>query len=221
VTIEVTSPRCELLVSRLALFDEPTQGLTSASLVAAFVSDEACFSEIARTPAVRLFELKGSSGRARVVEGLQVLSDDESVRRALARPAVAQLDLGRVALATREDAAAVSWTAPGRASRPSDLSAEGGRLAVSAEGPGLLVLAESWDPGWSASVDGQPARVLRVNYAQMGVVLQAGAHRVRLRHRPRGLDAGLLLAAATLAGLGFSIWREARAAARHAGPRES
>jgi hypothetical protein len=221
VTIEMTSPRCELLVSRLALFDQPTQTLTGASLVAAFVSDAACFSETARTPAVRLFELKRPSGRARVVEELRVLSDDEAVRRALARPAAEQFDLGRVALATRKDAVAASWPRSGPVSRPSDVSAEGGRLAVSAEGPGLLVLAESWDPGWSASVDGQPTRVLRVNYAQMGVVLHEGVHRVTLRHQPRGLASGLVLAAAALAALGFSIWRESRAKARAAGPRES
>src|SRR5262249_10939138 len=69
----------------------------------------------------------------------------------------------------------------------------GARLDVRAEGPGLLVVAESWDPGWSATVDDAPAPVLRVNDARMGVVLPAGTHFVALHHRARGLAAGLVL----------------------------
>jgi DNA processing protein len=69
--------------------------------------------------------------------------------------------------------------------------ATGGRLVVRAEGPGLLVVGEGYDAGFSAKVDGRPARVLRVNGDRMGVALGGGTHRVVLPHRARGLAAGI------------------------------
>jgi hypothetical protein len=214
VTIEGATARGQLLVSRLALFDEPTHALTSASLVAAFVSDTTCFSEAARTPAVRLFELSRSAGRAHVVAGLEVLQDDDAVRRALERPRAAGLDLSRVALATQQDATALALPGSTRSSPATAVSGEGNRLDVSAAGPGLLVVAESWDPGWTAQVDGRPSGVLRVNHAQIGIVLSDGPHSVSLRHRAQGITLGLVLAALALAGLMFSVWHERRAATR-------
>jgi uncharacterized membrane protein YfhO len=64
-------------------------------------------------------------------------------------------------------------------------------MELRAAGPGVLVVAEGWDPGWSAEVDGAPAAVLRVNHVQMAVPLSGGAHRVVLRYRPRGFVAAL------------------------------
>src|SRR6185295_4991444 len=50
-------------------------------------------------------------------------------------------------------------------------------VVVRAAGPGLLVVGEGYDPGFSARVDGAPAGVLRVNGDRLGVVLQDGTHR--------------------------------------------
>jgi len=86
--------------------------------------------------------------------------------------------------------------------------ARGGRLVVRAAGPGLLVLSEGWDPGWRAWVDRVEARPLRVNVDRLGVVLGEGTHRVVLRHRARGLQAGLALALAAAAGLGAIVARD-------------
>jgi uncharacterized membrane protein YfhO len=70
----------------------------------------------------------------------------------------------------------------------------GARLEVRAEGPGILVITEGWDAGWSAAVDGAAARILRVNGTHMAVVLAPGTHRIVLHHQARGLRAGVLLA---------------------------
>lgn len=50
--------------------------------------------------------------------------------------------------------------------------------------PGLLVVAESWHPGWSAQVDGQPAQPVQTNLNLIGVGLPPGEHQVRLRFSP-------------------------------------
>jgi len=66
------------------------------------------------------------------------------------------------------------------------------------EAPGLLVLADSFYPGWHATVDGAPAPILPANLLFRGVLLEAGAHRVRFEYRPRSVAIG---AAASLVGV--------------------
>jgi uncharacterized membrane protein YfhO len=83
---------------------------------------------------------------------------------------------------------------------------------VHAAGPGLLLLGEGFDPGFSARVDGRPAPVLRVNGDRIGIVLPDGTHRVALTHRARGLAAGLGLAALAAAALAGALVARPRSA---------
>jgi hypothetical protein len=74
---------------------------------------------------------------------------------------------------------------------------ETGRLELSARLPddAVLVVSESYEKGWRATVDGRPARIFRANAAFLGVRLTRGEHVVRFEYRPRGLVGGLALAA--------------------------
>jgi hypothetical protein len=59
-------------------------------------------------------------------------------------------------------------------------------VSVPASNPGgLLVLSDQWYPGWTATVDGKPAAILRGDVALRAVSLSPGAHRVRFRYEPR------------------------------------
>ena len=77
------------------------------------------------------------------------------------------------------------------------------RLQVEASRPALLVLADTYFPGWRASVDGTPAEILPVGGAVRGVRLPEGAHEVEFRYAPLSFSVGLLLAALAAALLGF------------------
>ena len=66
---------------------------------------------------------------------------------------------------------------------------------------GVLVLAVTWNEGWSATVDGVPAEILRINGVASGVALLPGAKKVEVRYRTPGLTAGV-----TLAGVGGVGW---------------
>ena len=66
----------------------------------------------------------------------------------------------------------------------------------------LLVFTDSWAPGWSATIDGAPVPVLRVNNAIRAVMAPAGEHSLVWHYRPRFL--GPLLALFAL-GLGTSF----------------
>jgi hypothetical protein len=88
-------------------------------------------------------------------------------------------------------------------------------LQVSAAVPSLLIVAEHFEAGWRALVDGVPAEVLQVDLCAQGLVLPAGAHLVELRFSPPYLGLGFLLAllcAAMLLLLDFRFRARARSA---------
>ncbi len=63
----------------------------------------------------------------------------------------------------------------------------------------VVTVAEGWYPDWRVSVDGRDQRLLRVNYAFLGVWVPAGRHRVVFRyHSPWyvGLGAGISIVTA-------------------------
>ena len=72
-----------------------------------------------------------------------------------------------------------------------------GRYEAEVETPGVgwLVLRENAYPGWSATVDEQPATLIRTNRFFLGLAVPPGRHKVRFEFRPTQLDVGLLLAA--------------------------
>jgi hypothetical protein len=72
------------------------------------------------------------------------------------------------------------------------------RLETTSSREALLVLADSHDPGWRASVDGAPVELKRANLAFRGVVVPAGSHRVELVYRPRALLLGLAVSLSAL-----------------------
>jgi hypothetical protein len=64
-------------------------------------------------------------------------------------------------------------------------------IEVTTEAPGLLVVADTWMPGWTADVDGRPAAILRGNHAQRVIALpDPGAHRIVLATRHPGWRGG-------------------------------
>ncbi len=58
---------------------------------------------------------------------------------------------------------------------------------------GLLVIADTYFPGWQAKVDGVAAAILEVNGAERGVVVEAGVHTVEMRYRPTSVITGAVL----------------------------
>ncbi len=74
------------------------------------------------------------------------------------------------------------------------------RLAIRAEMAcdGMVVLSDSFYPGWRARVDHQPAEIYEVNGAMRGVAVARGTHTVTMRYRPVSVYLG---AALTLLGI--------------------
>ena len=69
---------------------------------------------------------------------------------------------------------------------------------VSLNGSGILVLADSYYPGWKAYVDGTEQVIRRANLFFRAVRLASGNHTVEFRYEPRSLAIGLAVSVATL-----------------------
>ena len=110
---------------------------------------------------------------------------------------LAKIDIRREALC--EYALALP---PGKAGTAALTQHRAGQIAVKVccASPQLLVIAESYHPGWRCTIDGSPKRVYRVNGDFLGCVVEPGNSEVRLEFHPDSLFRGRLV---TLAGLGL------------------
>jgi hypothetical protein len=81
-------------------------------------------------------------------------------------------------------------------------------VETAAAAPALLVLADTYAPGWSATVDGVAARIVPTNFLFRGVAVPAGTHRVRFVYRPWTIPAGQAMSVVGLLALAL-LWRRA------------
>jgi hypothetical protein len=146
---------------------------------------------------LRVFRVPDAFPRARVVGGARIAGDDEGVD-VLLDPG---FDPAREVVLAAGEAAPPPTEVPGTAGVVDERS---DRVALEADlrTPAFVVLADSFDPGWRATLDGAPVPVLRANLAFRAVRVPAGRHRIEMVYRPRALLAGLAVSAvAVLAAL--------------------
>lgn len=63
---------------------------------------------------------------------------------------------------------------------------------------GLLFLSIPYAEGWSAVVDGEPAEIVSIQDALMGLRLGKGSHDISIRYTPAGFKEGLLISAVSV-----------------------
>jgi hypothetical protein len=85
-------------------------------------------------------------------------------------------------------------------------------LALQTPRAALLVLSETYYPGWKAWMDGRPTAIHPVDIALRGVVVPAGAHRLRMEFEPVifPVSLGVSLATAVLLVLSAFFIRRGR-----------
>ena len=82
-------------------------------------------------------------------------------------------------------------------------------IDVNAQQSGYLVLTDAYYPGWTATVDGQPAVIDRADLMFRAVEVPAGQHRVELRYQPQSFTIGLVISIGTVVIL-IGLWFIAR-----------
>ena len=71
-------------------------------------------------------------------------------------------------------------------------------LQTSSNRPGILVLSDSFYPGWKVFVDGVERKIIRANYFLRGVYLPEGKHQVIFRYSPASFRYGKTVTLCTL-----------------------
>lgn len=68
--------------------------------------------------------------------------------------------------------------------------------------PGLVILTDTYYPGWKAYVDGRQTKIYATDYAFRGVAVPSGNHEVVFKYEPASLRLGLVVCILAIAGLG-------------------
>jgi hypothetical protein len=92
------------------------------------------------------------------------------------------------------------------------------KVALQMETAGLVVLADLWDRGWRAYLNGKSIPIVRANHAIRGVAVPAGEGMLEFRYEPASFTWGLrlaTLATALLGGwVGMATWNRRSAQRR-------
>jgi Bacterial membrane protein YfhO len=74
-------------------------------------------------------------------------------------------------------------------------------VVVNAVSPQVLRLRLTDVPGWHASIDGRPLRLVRFNRVMLQAVIPGGRHTVELHYWPEAFSAGIVVAVLSVIGL--------------------
>jgi hypothetical protein len=157
-----------------------------------------------------LYQVRGYEPLVSVVPNFRVVSNGAD---ALRRDLRSDFDPGKEAVVQVDPGIDPSHAPPGRG-RIRQVSPEDIRISAFATAPSLVVIRNSFDNLWTATVDGHPRRLLAADYFLQAVPVPRGRHEVRLVYRDpkigRGLSSsGLAWLALALAAV-IGLWAERR-----------
>lgn len=67
------------------------------------------------------------------------------------------------------------------------------RISVDTPEPGMLVLSDTYYPGWEASVDGKTVHIFRANFTFRAIEVPAGLHDVVFTYEPESFKWGIII----------------------------
>jgi hypothetical protein len=174
------------------------------------IRDERRWRAVRMVPGGRIYENLRVLPRVRLVPRALVLESDEVLRaiRTSRLPDGTLFEPREMALVEEAvEMMAGPTAAANGAARIVEATSEHLTVETESTAEALLVVSDSYYPGWTAEVGGRPARVLRANYAQRGVKVPAGRHSVIFEYRPQSLRVGFGISALSFAALVFVVIR--------------
>ena len=153
---------------------------------------------------VRVYAMGDRFRRAWVVHDIEVIPDEEDAR---ARLSADDFDLRRAAVVAEPLDIPLGGTPDGSTAQVTAFGPNQITIEVDADDDGLLVLSELHYPGWRASLDDMPVRLVRANALLRGISVPEGHHTVQVWYAPPTACLGLVISALALAFIaGIGIW---------------
>ncbi len=190
VAVQYTAPEGQLHMRALSAID----GRAKASYLVSLTPDL----RIVHMGDVKTYENMANLPRGYLVHRLYPAGDEAA---ALARMRDPDFQWGTEAVVEADPTPAVAQP-PAEAPesvevidyRPEEIT-----MRVQAAAAGLVVLSDSYYPGWRAWLDGQEVSILRANQSQRGVAVGPGQHTLVFRYQPRSVTLGFGLSVFSLA----------------------
>ncbi len=139
-----------------------------------------------------IFEREGAPGMASFVPNAVFINDDKKIFETLGDPS---FDMKNLCIISSEKNGVEN---NGGASAPANITKwEGGHISFELKAPsnGYAVISSAYYPGWTASVDKKPAKILNANYVFSAVKLAPGIHVVEMDFKPASFRLGMLVSA--------------------------
>ena len=137
-------------------------------------------------PPYSVYEVADAAGRVRSLPAYRLAEDNGDALRIMSAEG---FDPGREAVLFEKPE---GFSNPGATSATLDVERRSPLVAsCRTAGPSLLLFDEMYYPGWTASVDGEPAKIYRANVISRAVVVPPGPHTVTFRFKPTTFYVGL------------------------------
>jgi hypothetical protein len=143
---------------------------------------------------VKVYENPGAFPRAWSVHSVSAIQNDQQVGAALNAAAFDPSRQTFVAGSTPQLEVCSGPDTVALVSRPPSMVL----LEANLKCRGMVIDADTFFPGWVATVDGKPSQLYEAYGFLRGVVVDAGPHRIEMRYRPKSVYWG-----AALTALGF------------------
>jgi hypothetical protein len=186
IAVQGISPAGEFVLRGISLVNEPTN--TSRQLT---LSTDGSY-RLVHSGDVKIYENLDVLPRAFVVQRAEVNPDDQ---QSIARLRDTAFDPSQTVILANGEGLAGAGT--GRA-EIAEYAPEHVVVRAASDAPGYLVLTDTYYPGWTATVDGLPAPMLRADVMFRAVRLEPGAHVVEFHYQPGSLRLGAWISALAL-----------------------
>ena len=137
-----------------------------------------------------VYENRSALPRAFLVYRTRVLHDGSALERALRDPT---FNPSEIVLFEREGPTVSGLVDSMPTVRIAEYQPEHVVVEASSRYDAVLVLADSWFPGWKATIDGVPTKILRGDLLLRAVSIPAGNHRVVFDYSPDSFRLGVMV----------------------------
>lgn len=143
--------------------------------------------------------------RVKLFNNYVVIDDSKAAKNLLVSP---KFDIYKnIVLASRPNMSPISNIDAGQAKILSDEN-ERIKISVDAKTDAILLMSDSFYPGWQAFIDGKKAKILRANVAFKAVEIPQGKHEVTFIYKAPGLILGMIISIISIfifAGISISF----------------